>query len=469
MVMGDDATMTGGAERGHRVTLADEVERRVRLFRTIFIIQVVGIAIFDVLGSAEQPTLLGLLWINGPLVTLLGLMFVARLQTSRGAFVRGAGLFLFTSVAGITFFIAFYGVRSPLPFISVWPILVSSLLIGPRASAVLATISAAILFGLTLMELEQVVSLPLFSGDVAYPTDWHGSSDPAVVTAVFVDVVTTVVVYYLTAFMGWLSSRNLREALGQSDAMIAELRAVADHNVRVASKITIASARLSEWLRDQQQGAWAQSVAVQKIAENVKTLLESSLEIARRSSTVNESADKSLENDQRIVDSIQTLSTHTERIGEILQVMKEIANKSDILALNAALEGVKAGERGEGFVIVAARIQVMAEDVLSSLATIKTIIEDIRTASKTAITSTAEGTELARQTTELTRQISEITGRQQTGTEQVSRAIADIETVAQQTVVATTEVLQAMAGLVELSNEIRGAAPRPDEQGPPPE
>lgn len=444
--------------------MADEERlRRAELFHSLFIIQVVGLVLFAVLGSVGQASITDLIVVNGPCTLVVALLFVGRGLVQRGSYLGGVVLTLVVVTAALAFFTTFYGVRSPLTFISIWPIMVSSILLGPSAGFLFASILGLFLFGLTAVELTQILPLPFFD-DPSYSEDWHRSVDGAVVTGVFVDTATTMIVYYLVAYLAWLTTKSLQSAVEGSREMIEELQGVAKHNARVASKINTAASRLGTWLREQQQGAWSQSEAVQKIAENIRVLLESSVEISKRSAVVAETTDTSLQNDEQIVESIQALSTHTERIGELLAVMKDIANKSDILALNAALEGVKAGERGEGFVIVAARIQVLAEDVLGSLTHIKTIIEDIRTSSEEAIASTRQGTGLTKHTSALTLQISTITASQRDGAERVSRAIREIEEVAQQTVVATTEVLQAMSGLVELSREIRGLS---DDEDPP--
>src|SRR4029077_20627123 len=123
------------------------------------------------------------------------------------------------------------------------------------------------------------------------------------------------------------------------------------------------------------------------------------------------------ENSQVVAERIAALSGHTRRISEILEVIKDIANKSDLLALNAALEGTKAGEAGRGFSLVAAQMQRLAENVMGSVQDIKKLVADIRDASQAAVLATEEGTKLADATTEMARQIRLITQQQQTGTE----------------------------------------------------
>ncbi|MGQ0504426.1 MAG: methyl-accepting chemotaxis protein, partial [Myxococcaceae bacterium] len=79
-----------------------------------------------------------------------------------------------------------------------------------------------------------------------------------------------------------------------------------------------------------------------------------------------------------VADSIAKLSKRVERIGTVVEVIDEIADRSDLLALNAALEGSRAGEAGKGFSIVAAEMRRLAENVLDSTKEIKNLITEIR-------------------------------------------------------------------------------------------
>src|SRR6202158_521649 len=85
-----------------------------------------------------------------------------------------------------------------------------------------------------------------------------------------------------------------------------------------------------------------------------------------------------------VADSIAKLSKRVERIGTVVEVIDEIADRSDLLALNAALEGAKAGEAGRGFSIVAAEMRRLAEKVMESTKEIKNLITEIREATHAA-------------------------------------------------------------------------------------
>ena len=91
-----------------------------------------------------------------------------------------------------------------------------------------------------------------------------------------------------------------------------------------------------------------------------------------------QSMEKVRHNAVEVDDAIGKLSKRVERIGTVVEVIDEIADRSDLLALNAALEGAKAGEAGRGFSIVAAEMRRLAENVMESTKEIKNLITEIR-------------------------------------------------------------------------------------------
>ncbi len=205
----------------------------------------------------------------------------------------------------------------------------------------------------------------------------------------------------------------------------------------------------------QMQGATEQSSAVEETRRTMETLLESGREIGDTAGGVLSNAELTYSNNQQIAESISKLSIHTQRISEILEVIKDIANKTDLLALNAALEGTKAGEAGRGFSLVATQMQRLADNVMRSAVDIKNLTADIRASTSASVLATEEATKLASDTTQSARRINLIVQQQQTGTEQVSTALDDIHSVAQQTVAGSHQTVEATRELVALSEKLK--------------
>ncbi len=172
-----------------------------------------------------------------------------------------------------------------------------------------------------------------------------------------------------------------------------------------------------------------------------------------------------------VVESIAKLSKRVERIGTVVEVIDEIADRSDLLALNAALEGSRAGEAGKGFSIVAAEMRRLAENVMDSTREIKNLIAEIREATQAAAgaadasrKATEEGERLGtvasnavegilegvQETSDAARVINLATQQQRTATEQVVSSMAEVEEVTRQTTQASRQATAASSELTDL-------------------
>ena len=109
------------------------------------------------------------------------------------------------------------------------------------------------------------------------------------------------------------------------------------------------------------------------------------------------------QDNQAIAEAVDRLNKRVQQIGKIVEFINGVADKSDLLALNAELEGTKAGEVGRGFSLVAAEMRRLAENVLESTKEIEGLIEEIREATarrgrrppRAGVRATAAGTALA--------------------------------------------------------------------------
>ncbi len=176
-----------------------------------------------------------------------------------------------------------------------------------------------------------------------------------------------------------------------------------------------------------------------------------------------------------VSESITKLLRRVERIGTVVEVIDEIADRSDLLALNAALEGSRAGEAGKGFSIVAAEMRRLAENVLDSTKEIKNLITEIREATAAAASAadasrqaTEQGERLGsvaagavegilagvQETSDAARVINLATQQQRTATEQVVASMGEIEDVTRQTTSASKQATSAAAELTQLASRL---------------
>jgi methyl-accepting chemotaxis protein len=176
-----------------------------------------------------------------------------------------------------------------------------------------------------------------------------------------------------------------------------------------------------------------------------------------------------------VVEPIAKLSKRVERIGTAVDVIDEIADRSDLLALNAALEGSRAGEAGKGFSIVAGEMRRLAENVLESTREIKNLIAEIRDATQAAAgaaeasrKATEQGERLGtvaatavegilagvQKTSDAARVIDFAAQQQRTATEQVVSNMAEIEEVTRQVALSSRQATAASSELTELASRL---------------
>jgi len=187
------------------------------------------------------------------------------------------------------------------------------------------------------------------------------------------------------------------------------------------------------------------------------------------------SMEKVRHNAIEVDDAIAKLSKRVERIGTVVEVIDEIADRSDLLALNAALEGAKAGEAGRGFSIVAAEMRRLAENVMESTKEIKNLITEIREATHAAKEASdgnkrmaGEGEKLGgnamtsvtgilsgiQETSDAARVIHLATQQQRTATEQVVQSMSEIEEVTRQAQSGSKQATGASSELAKLAERL---------------
>jgi methyl-accepting chemotaxis protein len=230
--------------------------------------------------------------------------------------------------------------------------------------------------------------------------------------------------------------------------------AIATPILGVAAELDMVSNNLVAAAREQEASAAQEAAAVAETRRSMETLLDSAQQIADRSGEVLGNAERSTGGSQQIASRIGTLNELAENVAELLRIIMQVADKADLLALNASLEGTRAGEAGKGFALVAAEMRRLAENVVESVAGIRALMKDMREASQAAVLASQEGTKSSTATTHSAREIALLTQEQRQATEQVMASMDEMGDILSHTMHGIQRTTSSAGQLTELAGKL---------------
>jgi methyl-accepting chemotaxis protein len=240
--------------------------------------------------------------------------------------------------------------------------------------------------------------------------------------------------------------------------MVSNLRELARRINDSSESVASAAAALFGATREHEASATQQTASVEEMRRTLEALATSAERVNIDASQVRDMAERSLKSSQQTADQTRLVSSHSDRIGEILTLIQDIADKSDLLALNAALEGTKAGEVGRGFSLVAAEMRRLSEHVMDSVRDIRKLVADMRAASHASVLATEESIKLAKEAATSANKISDAVSHQREGTGQVKGAADEIVRVVNSSLDGTAEITRSAEALLQLSHELKSEA-----------
>lgn len=271
--------------------------------------------------------------------------------------------------------------------------------------------------------------------------------------------------------------------------LISDIKSTSDNVASASEQLSASSAEMSKGVVEQSDrstqiatAATEMSQTVNEIAKNTATIAHSANETARVAKEGEKIVEKSIVEVQEIAETVKdstslmvSLSGRSKQIGDIVNVINEIADQTNLLALNAAIEAARAGEQGKGFAVVADEVRKLSERTAKATSEIGSMIGLIQDEIEKTVSSmegvskkVSVGVDFSFQAGEALRnivgsvtelqsmvqQIASATEEMSATSEEISRDIMTVANVSKETSTGSSQIANASSDLAYLATKL---------------
>ncbi len=344
--------------------------------------------------------------------------------------------------------------------------------------AVLAVVGLLLGLGGALL-LGQVISRPLRSAVQAMNEIAEGGGD-------------------LTCGLNLKSRDELGQMCDAFNRFVGKIREIVGPVSESTQQLADASGRMSQITAETREGVRRQQQETEQVATAMNEMTATAQDMSGNAGSAAEAAEnadraahegsevvrQTVESINRLAGAVEhtaaalfKLDEDSQNIGTVLDVIRGVAEQTNLLALNAAIEAARAGEQGRGFAVVADEVRTLAQRTQESTEEIQTMIERLQTGTRKAVEAMSDGRDQAQDSVEqadragdslqaitqavdtireMNGHIAQASNQQEQVAEEINRNIANITRVAEQTADGTGELQAASEQLAALSRQLEG-------------
>lgn len=255
--------------------------------------------------------------------------------------------------------------------------------------------------------------------------------------------------------------RETREIMDGVNVLAASAGEISASTTQFASNATETAAAVSQTTTTMEEVRQTAQVSSQK-ASYISEIAQKAVQVSQ---TGRKSVEETIEDINQIreqveliAESIVRLSEQSQAIGEIISTVDDLAEQSNLLAVNASIEAAKAGDQGKGFAVVAQEIKSLAEQSKQATAQVRTILHDIQKATGAAVMATEQGSKMVEAGVKQSAEAGESIRAMAKTIAETAQAVTQIAATAQQQFVGMDQASLAMENIQQASTQnVEGA------------